>query len=151
MKYIKTYEHLFNIKEIDMKGMVYISKPEYPNSEIIENIIFVNKVLYGKGVNDYGYEIFGKQIKMKKNNTYLYDSFTDSISEEEYNKIDFKTMSEFYKENEEFVREHMLNIQDILNCGEYYSQPYKKFLKELLDSLTCPETEYILQINKYNL
>lgn len=150
MKYIKTYEM---DKRIDIKGYLYINEPKvYGIRSLEKNIVFPEKIIqFDKGGV---YNIIGNQIRIVSDKSYYerntYEQWNQDYYYDEYKKIKFITMYDFYKNNEDFVREHMLKIQNYLD-NERYSSTYKIILQGILKSMTIPETEYILQVNNYNL
>lgn len=150
MKHIKVYEDLYPKENvIDMKGYVYINRPDDPSKFV--NIVFPINVVYSKQIGGYEYEIFGNQIKILKDKRYTYEGWDQFYYKEDYNRIKFIPLSTFYEQYEEFIREHMLNIQERLESKEIITHGYMRVLEELLDCMTISETEHILQIKKYNL
>lgn len=140
-------------KRIDIKGYLYINEPKvYGIRSLEKNIVFPEKIIqFDKGGV---YNIIGNQIRIVSDKSYYerntYEQWNQDYYYDEYKKIKFITMYDFYKNNEDFVREHMLKIQNYLD-NERYSSTYKIILQGILKSMTIPETEYILQVNNYNL
>lgn len=175
MKYLKKFE--MSLPRIRKKlpeysGLVYIHLPSetFFKSSIRFTLVFVDDVIeevYDRveyksynNYNEYIYKSYNNynitanisfQIsEFSSGDLYSIQRWYQDYTEKDFKMINFMTIQEFYnKYTEEFIK--ILNIiLDKIN-NQNLRVEYKRNFEELLNKLTIPEVEYIINSRKYNL
>ena len=159
MKYIKKFEtyHVFD----DYIGKLFIVFPSttYFKSDTQFQIIFVDSINNIENVEVVEYHIKGRDvIKFTQYNgdeALTYDTVWDNYySEDEFNKLKFMTVEEFYNTYESsYIRilEDILDVFDNKLIVKFLSIKKEDKLNRLLDRLTIPEVEHIINARKFNI
>jgi hypothetical protein len=156
MKYIKKFEsHNFD----DYKGKLFINIPssKYFISDIKFQIIFVDIVKIAKNI-DYGDDIhmsvkgqdmiqFNQYVSGEENLIYN-NTWKHYYNENEFDKIKFMTVKEFYNE---YKPTYIRILNDILDRLEMPIYMNDKKLIRMLERLTIPEVEHIIYGKKFNI
>jgi hypothetical protein len=167
MKYIKTYEYTANQGDeiyqeilLEYPGKIFINVPSsiYFKSDVKYQVIFVDEVYRfeiinnNKGTLSIQYDIKADNalwISHSQEAVIRYDRWNQSYSESSFERIKFMDAKEFYYEYEELF---LILLNDaIKNLKEGKRVLRIENYEEILKRLTIPETEHIIQADKYNL
>jgi len=148
MKYIKTYENK-NLEEYS--GMLYINIPSenYFRSSVRFQLVFVDSInqksqYYIKG------DAFQRSEYTSGVENYSIIDWDQSYNEYEFKLIKFMTTKEFYtKYTDSFIK--IINILLDKLTNKNLTDFATKRINDMLDRLTIPETEHIINANKFNL
>jgi hypothetical protein len=152
MKYLKTFENendkIYYLGNYSNKVYIDIPSTTYFKSDIILQVILVDEVLkYSSG----HYKVNADHlIRCMKSSEIYYDKWEQNYTQDKFYSINFMTVAQFHdKHNDLFMR----IIQDILDdlADDSFSPGYRNKLQNVLNKLTVPETEYLIQANNYNL
>lgn len=153
MKHLKAYEN--NSKTFKLnKFLIHIPSQEYFKSPYKFYVIFVdfyernvtesmtNYVLHYDFIIKYDHDNRMSFENQKKTWNYIYD-------EESFDELEFMTAKELYKAHDYLVEDVIKNTLEKLKDNRLRTN--FDFYNKVLDLLTIPETEHLIQADKYNL
>ena len=160
MKNLKTFENFYPKSSVllpEYDGLVYIDRPSetYFKSTIRFTLVFVNKVykeVYDGNSTQYRIEadtVF-QRSEYSSGDNYSVKSWDQNYAEFEFKKIKFMTIKEFYY----LYTDTFLRILDIIFekiDNKRINSEYKATFEQLLDKMSIPEIQHILNSRKYNL
>jgi len=151
MRYLKKFE---NYELTGYEGKLFINTPSsvYFKSDIKFQIIFVDTII---GAYNHctikGQDVI--QFNQRANDTEDYNYMTswDQVySEEDFKRINFMTAEEFY---DEYKSSYLRILNELLDKLEDFRNGslFNKKLVRLIEKLTIPEVEHIVNIRKFNI
>lgn len=162
MKHLKTFETLYPKSSVllpEYDGLVYIDRPSetYFKSSIRFTLVFVDKVykeVYEGDFNSNQYRIEAnvtfQRSEYSRGDSYSVNKWDQSYAEDEFKRIKFMTPSDFYY----LYKDTFLRILDIIFekiDNKRINSEYKATFEQLLDKMSIPEIQHILNSRKYNL
>ena len=159
MKYIKTFEtKIISLVLPRYKGKIFINTPStnYFKSSIALQVVFVDsvKTVYEAerlpSEQPIVYQITADDaIQCNVGGSINYTDWNQEYVNWEFDKIKFMTPEEFYKSHEElFIKILEMTISENLTKKTDF---YKDKINGIIKKLTIPETEHIVDAEKYNL
>lgn len=162
MKHLKKYESMnFPISTTllpEYNDLVFIERPseKYFKSSIRFTLVFVDKVykeIYDKDNIGVQYNIRAdisfQRSEYSNGDSYVINPLDKNYHEDDFKKIDFMTIEEFYNKYKSSFEKILEIVLDklTLNLRANVKEQYEKILKKL----TTPETEHIINSRKYNI
>lgn len=163
MKYIKKFDNKNKVQLEEYKFKIYINKSStnYFKSSIIFQIIFVDTVfIYTSKSRGNEYDISSDVIDVvgedmiqfnRSNNKeyFTYDKWNQTYNIDDFERIHFMTAQEFYDKHK---KSYLRILEELLDYSEKKLTEYsKEKVDRIINKLTIPETEHIIQSRKYNL
>jgi hypothetical protein len=154
MKYIKTYEKKKAIEGYKNKIFINVPSTIYFKSPIKYQVIIVDDVyqsgeIYSSKLYDSYKVISHYTLEFKHDDTFFCTSWDQIYSKNDFDRISFMTAEDFYKEKPELVMA-ILNYAIRESKGNR-TQYHLDRMNHIIDVLTIPQTEHIIQAHKYNL
>ncbi len=151
MKYLKKFEN-YEITGYEGKLFINIPSSNYFKSDIKFQIIFVDTITGSHKHCEIKGDVIQFNQRVNGTEDYNYMTSWDQLySEDDFKRIKFMTAEEFYDEYKpSYIR--ILNdlLDEIEKVGKNGSVRYKK-LNSLLERLTIPDVEHIINIRKFNI
>ena len=152
MKYLKKFE---NYDSTGYEGKLFINIPSYVyfKSDIKFQIVFVDSVIFDEKVyNIKGDDVIQFQQYVNGDEAFNYNTRWDQIyAKFEFDKINFMTVEEFYKKYESSYIRILNDILDELDKNIKWTDWKIKKLNRILEKLTIPEVEHIIDARKFNI
>lgn len=153
MKHLKAYENNSKTYKLN-KFFIHIPSQEYFKSPYKFYVIFIdyyelnvtesmtNYVLHYDFIIKYDDDNNISYENQKKTWNYIYDK-------ESFDDIKFMTTNELFKKHDYLVEDIIKNTFKRLEDNRFRTNFH--FYNKILDLFTIPETEHLIQANKYNL
>ena len=158
MKYLKKFE---NYRDTGYEGKLFINIPSsnYFKSDIKFQIIFVDTIIPGNPVYpETLVQIKGQDMIQfnQHSNTgeenYVYMTTWDQFyDEDDFKRLKFMTVEEFYDEYKPSYIRILNDLLDEIDKLTRIDSLRSKKLNKLLERLTIPEVDHIIQAKKFNL